>query len=636
MKLKEIFIFTMLLFAAANVSAQYSTKNKKALELFKQGNNALKKSPAAAVQYYQQAFEKDKKFVEAAWKLSDAYGEMVDEENQVNALLPTVGDKYKKHKKYKECQQHLAKAYYETGQYEKAKEWYEKADPTKNMAAMRRCDVAIKLKANPIPFDPENMGELVNTEFDDYWPNISADGRTFSTTVLVGKKEGERQNYTHNEDIYQCQKNGKEWGQSEALGAPIQTKKNEGAQSYSLDGKYMFYVACDRKTSLGGCDIYYSIKKDGHWSEEINPGEPLNSKSWESTPSLSSDGSTIYFASNRKGGIGGDDIWKCDVTVNADETLSFSNPVNLGEQINTMRNERSPFIHPDNQTLYFSSDGWDGMGKLDVFYARKDAYGNWTRAENMGYPLNTHRDEIGFVVNSDGDKAYFSSNGLENNGRGKDIYEAYLDERLRPKKVDFFIGKVIDDETEAPLEATIKLFNAETEAVVSHSKSDRFSGKIILPVPSTGETFAYTASAEGYMPKNEKVQNVNTGIEHEIRLTKAKAGSSIVLKNVFFDTNSYNLKDESKFELDQIIAFMNANPNIRVRFEGHTDSQGSRQLNTKLSDNRAKAVKKYLIEHGIAADRMEAVGFGPDRPTSTNDTEEGRALNRRTEMVVLE
>ena len=174
----------------------------------------------------------------------------------------------------------------------------------------------------------------------------------------------------------------------------------------------MFYVACDRKTSLGGCDIYYSIKKDGHWSEEINPGEPLNSKSWESTPSLSSDGSTIYFASNRKGGIGGDDIWKCDVSVNADETLSFSNPVNLGEQINTMRNERSPFIHPDNQTLYFSSDGWDGMGKLDVFYARKDAYGNWTRAENMGYPLNTHRDEIGFVVNSEGVKAYFSSNGL--------------------------------------------------------------------------------------------------------------------------------------------------------------------------------------------------------------------------------
>ncbi len=635
MKIKGLLIFTFLLFTVG-LHAQYSTKNKKAIEYYNQGVAMARKSPKNAVELFQKAIEKDSKFVEAAWKLSDVYAELTDAENQIAVLLPTVQNT--KHPKYQQSVSYLAKAYYETGQYEKAKEYYN-LFPQKTAAAVRRCDIALKLKANPIPFDPQNMGENINTEYDDYWPNISADGQTFSTTVLVGKLQGQRQSYTDQEDIYRSEKglDGK-WKKTEEVGSPIKTTKNEGSQSYSLDGRYMFFVACDRKNSLGGCDIYYSINDGAGWTEPINPGEPLNSKNWESTPSFSSEGNEIFFSSNRKGGIGGQDIWKCDVSQNADGTLVFSNPTNLGENINTMKDERSPFIHPDNQTLYFSSEGWPGMGKFDVFFSRKDAYGKWSLAENMGYPLNTHRSEIGFVVNSVGDKVYFSSNGLDQNGRGMDIYEADLDERLRPQKVDFFIGKVVDDETDAPLEADIKLCNTKNEKVISQSKSNRYTGKCILRVPATGDEYAYTASAQGYMPLNEKIDesDTNTGEIHQIRLKKAGAGANIVLNNVFFDTNSYDLKEESKFELNQIVKFMQANPDIRIRFEGHTDSQGSRALNTKLSDNRAQSVKKYVVSQGIDASRIEAKGFGPDRPVADNETEEGRAQNRRTEMVVLE
>ena len=501
---------------------------------------------------------------------------------------------------------------------------------------MYKCKVALALKSNPIPFDPKNMGP-VNTEYDDYWPNISVDGQTFSTTVLVGKLPGRKATSADQEDIYQSylQANGT-WSAAKPLGPPIQTKQNEGTQSFSLDGRYMFFVACNRKESLGGCDIYYSIKDGNKWGAPINPGAPLNTKHWESTPSISSDGRELFFASDRPGGLGGKDIWKCEVSSNADGTLTFSTPVNMGASINTNKDEISPFIHPDNQTLYFSSKGWEGMGGYDVFFSRKDENNVWSKAQNMGYPLNTHRDEIGFIVNSEGDKVYFASNGIEKNGRGKDIYEAVLDESLRPKKVDFFIGKIVDDETGDPLGANVELFNMSNDKVITKTKSDKNTGKCILQIPSTGDDYGYNITAEGYMFLSEKIAEKNTGGETLIRLKKATAGSNLVLENVFFDTNSFGLKEESKSELNRIARFLSENPDIRVRFEGHTDSQGSRELNTKLSDNRAKAVKKYLIEQGIDASRMDAKGFGPDRPVASNDTDEGRAKNRRTEMIILE
>jgi len=217
-----------------------------------------------------------------------------------------------------------------------------------------------------------------------------------------------------------------------------------------------------------------------------------------------------------------------------------------------------------------------------------------------------------------------------------DIYEAELDESLRPQKVDFFIGKIVDDETDLPLEANVELFNMSDDKVISKTKSNKNTGRSILRIPSTGDDYGYNITAEGYMFLSDKITETNSGKETLIRLKKAAAGSNLVLENVFFASNSFELEEKSKSELNRIARFLNENPDVRVRFEGHTDSQGSRDLNTKLSDNRAKAVKRYLVENGIEDWRMEAKGFGPDRPVATNDTDEGRAQNRRTEMVVLE
>jgi outer membrane protein OmpA-like peptidoglycan-associated protein len=633
MKVKKTTFILLFLctFLPFNSIAQYSTKNKKAIEYFRKGN--VEKDPNIALEWYKKAYEKDSKFVEAAWKLSDSYAELFDETNQINVLKKTIEDP--KHPRYQSCVGYLARVYFETGHYEESLALY-KLFPESFTAAINRCLIGIHLKKNPIPFDPVNMTEI-NTEYDDYWPNISADGLSFSTTVLVGKLPGKRISYSDQEDIYRSElkKDGK-WSKSEPLGPPIQTKRNEGSQSFSLDGKYMFFVACDRKNSVGGCDIYYSIKDGNTWGEAINPGMPLNSKDWESTPSFSADGNDLYFASSRKGTIGGHDIWRSTVSQNYDGTLSFSEPINMGENINTIKDERSPFIHPDNQTLYFSSEGHYGMGKFDVFFSRKDAYGNWSQAQNLGYPLNSHRSEIGFVVNSKGDKAYFSSNGIEKNGRGMDIYEAFLDERLRPKKVDFFIGKIVDDSTLNPLEAHIEIFRVKNDEVISKSMSNKETGKCILRVPSTGDEYGYNVTCEGYLFHSDIIYETNTGQETLIRLKKATAGSNLVLNNVFFATNSFYLEEKSKSELNRIFKFLSDNPNIKVQFEGHTDSQGSRELNTKLSDNRAKAVRNYLIEKGIEPSRMKAVGYGPDRPVADNYSEEGRAQNRRTEMIILE
>ena len=628
--MKKLLFLSVLALICLNATAQYSTKNKKAIELYKQGLRT--KDTDQAIEFLSKAYAKDKKFVEASWELSKIYSDLQEEEKQVSVLLPTLDPK---HPKYQQSVINMARACYLTGQYEKAKEYYS-LFPDKTAAGIHLCNVALRLKANPIPFEPVNM-EAINTEFDDYWPNISADDQTFATTVMVGKLQGKKQSYSDQEDIYRStrQKDGT-WAKSEPIGPPIQTKKNEGSQSFSLDGKYMFLVACDRKESLGGCDIYYSIRQGDTWSEPVNPGAPLNSKFWESTPSFSADGNEIFFSSSRPGGLGGQDIWKCDVAQNPDGTLTFSNAVNLGNNINTVKDERSPFIHPDNQTLYFSSDGREGMGKFDVFFSRKDANGKWSEATNLGYPLNTHRSETGFVVNSKGDKVYFASNGLEKNGRGMDIYEAYLDEKLRPQKVDFFTGKIVDDETLDPLEANLELIKMKDDKVISKTKTNKIDGKCILRIPATGDEYGYNVTAEGYMFLSDKITETNTGKETYIRLKKATAGSNLVLNNVFFATNSFELKEESKFELNRIIRFLKDNPNIKVRFEGHTDSQGSRELNTKLSDNRAKAVRNYLIENDIEPSRMQAKGFGPDRPVADNNTEEGRAKNRRTEMVILE
>lgn len=633
--MKKAFLLLSLcllsLLSASAAGEKLSGKEKKARAIFTEAR--LISDEKEKIKQLKEAIQLDNEFVEAYWLISATYKEMGDEVNMIVFLERVCKPKYKNYEKtcYK-----LGKEYYGIGQYEKARECFGKTSG-KYMDWEQKCLTAMEIKKHPVPFKPINLVR-VNTDFDDYWPSITADGQNISTTVLVGQREGAR-SLTAQEDIYRSslEPTTGEWSKSESLGAPTNTGQNEGAQSFSVDGRYMFFIACDRPSSSGGCDIYYSIKKGNVWSPAINPGRPLNSQYWETNPSFSPAGDELFFSSNRPGGKGNKDIWVSKVQIAETGQLTFSEPSNLGTPVNTPEDEFSPFIHADNKTIYFSSTGHDGLGGYDIFYARRDPDGTWSKPRNIGYPINSHRDEIGFCVNAQGDKAYLSSNGILKNGRGKDVYEIALPEDLRPERMDFFDGKVWDANTKRPIQAKIEVFKLADDKTVFQSVSDEVTGdfQAFLPVD---DKYAFTVQKKGYLFVSGDLQQRDSLTLHKERkiidLREIAVGEKVTLNNIFFEFNKSTLAKESYGELRRVAKFLQSNKKVSVELAGHTDIVGKREYNLRLSEARAKEVANYLIQQGVAAERVTSKGYGPDKPIADNATEAGRAKNRRTEIII--
>lgn len=614
--------------AKANSGGRLTSKEKKARELYSEARMTADEKDRITL--LKEAVSIDPQFVEGYWLISSTFKAMGDEVNTIHYLERAARPKFRLYDKT--CYR-LGKAYYETGQYEKGKECFSRF-ASKNRGWIKKCEVAMDIKKNPIPFKPTNLVR-VNTDYDDYWPSITADGKQISITVLVGQREGAR-SLSAQEDIYHSTltKNG-EWSKSESLGAPTNTAQNEGAQSFSVDGRYMFFVACDRSTSLGGCDVYYSIKKGNYWSLAINPGRPLNSQYWETNPTFSPAGDKLYFSSNRPGGIGNKDIWVSDVSIMEDGKLAFTEPRNLGAPVNTEEDEFSPFIHADNKTLYFSSTGHPGLGGYDIFYAKKNPDGTFMNPRNIGFPINSHRDEIGFCVNAQGDKAYLSSNGILNNGRGKDIYEISLPEDLRPERMDFFDGRVYDAKSKKAVQAHIEVFKLEDNQSVFQSISDEVTGDFQAYLP-VDDKYGYNIHKKGYLfvsgtlEQRDSLHNKRKIVD----LREIAIGEKITLNNIFFDFDKSSLQKESVGELKRVAKFLKNNPKVSIELAGHTDIIGSRDYNLSLSTERAKEVYNFLLKIGVPEHRLSYKGYGPDNPIADNETEEGRALNRRTEVVI--
>lgn len=593
-----------------------------------------------AIPIFKSLIRDNKNFVEASWSLSELYGRMNDDAKRISTLQYIAKPKVDR---YWNTMMRLGAAYQETCNYQEAINIFKQVPKTEGgyykmaQPKIEKCEIALKFVAAPMPFVATNMGPNINTEFDDYWPSLTADESLFSTTVKLNKREGESSwGKAVHEDIFVDKKlpDGS-WPKTKNAGKCINTIYNEGAQSFSLDGRYMFYVACDRQGGNGSCDIYYSIHEGDGWSKAIIAGPPLNTKFWESNPSLSPTGDKLYFVSNRPGGVGKSDIWTVDVAINADGRLSFSNPKNLGKAVNTAEDEMSPFIHADNQTLFFSTKGRPGLGNHDIFVTYKDGNGGWTEPKNVGYPLNTCKDEIGFVVNAYGDKAYFSSNGQEAKGRGRDIYEIKLQEgNLRPKKhMKFATGKIVDADSKQPVMAQIDVYSTKTNEKVFKSVSDSRTGEFISCVPE-GEEAGVNVDRKGYLFYSEhfgadqKVKFPDKGVSME----KIAVGKKITLKNIFFDFDKSTLRPASHHELDRLAQFLKDNPQVHIRLEGHTDAKGNHDYNVTLSQSRAKVAYDYLVSKRIPKERLDFKGYGPDKPVATNKTDEGRALNRRTEI----
>ena len=362
-------------------------------------------------------------------------------------------------------------------------------------------------------------------------------------------------------------------------------------------------------------------------------GFKVNSPKWESQPSLSSNGLDLYFTSTRDGGYGGSDVW-----VSRFENGRFGEPVNLGPSINTAGNEESPFIHPDNQTLYFSSNGWPGFGEFDFFLSRRDAVGNWQKPENLGYPINSSETEKGLLVNRKGNTAYFSSNERSEGLGGVDIYQFEMPEKAKPQVLSYLKGIVTDAAGGKPLAALVQLFDIQTNTLVFESISDAFNGEFLTVLKPQME-YALNVGKESYLFHSENF-NMKTGsIEKpfviNIQLQKPEIGKIIELKNVFFETDKFELKKESRLELEKLTAFLKQNPNLKIEVSGHTDNTGNKQLNKTLSENRAKSVKDFLQTQGIEPSRMQYKGYGETQPKASNDSEEGKQQNRRTEIKII-
>jgi outer membrane protein OmpA-like peptidoglycan-associated protein len=414
----------------------------------------------------------------------------------------------------------------------------------------------------------------------------------------------------------------------------LNTANNQGAECISADGNYLFFTGCSWPDGYGDCDLYYSYRKnDGTWSKPVNMGEPINTPGWESQPSISPDGKDLYFTSHRNGGKGGEDIWVSHLVNN-----QWQDPVDLDTNINTPYDEVSPFIAPDNQTLYFSSSGHPGMGGLDIFYSKKDSNGHWGKPVNLGYPINTRGDDQDLIVNSKGNLAYFSSDRDSKDGNTH-LYTFYLYPAARPTPITYVKGLVYDARNQKSLIANLQLVDLKSGKAIMDVESDPLDGSYLICIP-TGKDYAMEASAAGYLFFSENFSLKNdTDVEHPFELNvpmkHIDVGSTMVLKNIFFETNKYDLKPESHTELDKLIDLMTNNPSLKIEISGHTDDQGTAQYNQTLSEQRAKAVNDYLVKHGIDQGRLTFKGYGQTKPVATNDTEEGRAQNRRTEITIV-
>jgi len=472
-------------------------------------------------------------------------------------------------------------------------------------------------------FTPVNLGDSVNTEVSEYYPALTIDSKQLIFTRRVRRV---------NEDFYQTFSNDGKWSSAKSLPGNINSNLNEGAQSISQDGQWLIFTGCNFPDGYGSCDLYISYLTPDGWSAAENMGNRINTDQWESAPSLSPDKRDLYFSSRRFGGYGGSDIYVSHLMPGG----HWSEPENMGPEINTVGDEGCPFIHADNQTLYFTSTGHQGYGDFDLFLTRKGPKGTWSEPKNLGYPINTIENEGSLVITSDGTTAYYASDRSDSRG-GLDLYTFNMRSDIQPIKTLWVKGKVFDKKTTKGLPSAVELTDLKTKEIISKVQTDE-TGNYLITLP-VGKDYAFNVNRRGYLffsenfPLSQKPPDSTYHID--IPLQPLEANATVILKNIFFDVNKFELKPESQVELDNVVKLMKDNPTVKIQINGHTDNVGKSAENITLSNNRAKAVVEYITGKGIDAKRLSYQGFGDKLPLADNKTEQGRAQNRRTELKVM-
>lgn len=495
----------------------------------------------------------------------------------------------------------------------------------------------LEMTGHPVPFTPQVV-EGISTPQNEYLPILSPDNQmalfTREIKIEPGKNSLFRETKMKERFLYSMRNPDGKFEEGEEMPEPFNVNDNEGGATLTADNNTLYYTVCkfDNVKKYLNCDIYYSENVNGDWSPIKSVSNKINLPgSWESQPTISADGRTLYFVSDRSGGFGGYDIYRSIKS----ESGEWGTPINLGPLINSTGNEKSPFFHPDEKTLYFSSDGWMGLGGYDIFYSKLDDHGLWTKPKNIGYPINSPDDEVGFFVSTDGMQGFFASNKFNGKG-GWDLYSFELYDAARPEKVLLIRGNIKSEYSAEPVKAHIELKNLDTKKI-SNIPMDSVTGNYVAVAPFNSD-YIMTVKKEGHVYESRYIAKVDSMFKLpariDIEMKPIELNKSYRINDIYFPFNSFDLTMESKAVLDQLIDFLSESQNISIQIQGHTDNIGNDASNLKLSESRAHSVYNYLIEKGIAEKRLTYKGFGKAMPVAENDSEEGRARNRRTVFVI--
>jgi outer membrane protein OmpA-like peptidoglycan-associated protein/tetratricopeptide (TPR) repeat protein len=666
-----LFTLSLILFASCSTAQHYSTSNKKAIKFYELGKNEpgthLNASGTlpnykGGIEYLNQALEKDPQFWEAHMMAGEfheilrEYQPAIDHFKKALAINPqqtSTGSTYF----------YLANLQQAFGDYEGALKnidvfvQFRNANPDLVAEANHiraNCDFALYQIKNPSTFNPINIGPGINTENPEYFPTITVDGKTilFTRRIKDGRVDGP---FKEQEDFFVSQLSNRGiWQTAVAMPNNVNTVNNEGAPTISADGRSLVFVACpdatgkdygENRTGKGSCDLFYTKKLGSNWTNPVNLPGNVNSFVWESQPSLSADGRTLYFirrVSQRNQPM------NSDIFVSRlDDNGTWGTAQRLPDYINTPVEEESVLIHPDGKTLYFASRGHVGMGGSDLYVCRMDKNGNWGEPQNLGYPINTKFEENSLMVSPDGEIAFFASD--REGGYGDlDIYYFEMPEKLRPTKTLYFEGVVYDVVTKRPIPGKFQLIDLETGKEVIYSEADKLTGEFMVSLPISKQ-YALNVTYPGYafFSENFDMNNPdnNEAIHMDVPMVPiGGSDQSIILANVFFDLSKSTLRNESFVELDKLVSFLNENQKVHIEIGGHTDSRGDSKSNRILSNDRAKAVYDYAIQKGIAKERLSFMGYGSAKPvfadeqieklSTEKEKEKAHQSNRRTEYKI--
>ncbi len=639
MKYPSLFLFLFFFCLTEFTHAQLSTTSKKAIEYYTQADNyRVRNQYEQAIVLLNMAIAKDKNFVEAYYRLGLTYHSLKQYPKAMEAYekgLSLTEDIRKK----KVFWYDMGELYLLQGDYEKAmkvlsafvnNETQNKQKIDRATLLFRSAEYASKNQSNDSAYKKRMLSDTVNHFELQYFPVLTADQQHLLFTRRVGNGPND------DEDLVICDKDSNDkWKFPVSISKNINTRLNEGTCTISADGRKIIFTSCTGRDGVGSCDLYESRKIGNEWTEPKNLGRNVNSAEWESQPSLSADGRTLYFVSDRRAGLGNRDIWISSLN----DAGQWTKAINAGKQVNSQYDEISPFIHVNNQTLYFASNGLPGFGGYDIFYCEHDS-SSWSTPKNIGAPLNDHEDQFSLFITADGKKGYYSHEETLKSGFSRSkIYEIEIPVESQMKfRSNYVTGIITDKILKQPLSAKVELINLKTNKVESLVESDSVTGEYLM-VLTQGAEYGLYVNKDRYLFKSynfnySEVKDFKP-IVANIALEKAKEGSIVILNNIFFDVDKYELQDRSKSELQKIIRFLTENPQLRIEISGHTDNSGSAIYNRELSEKRARSVFQYLTQNTINSKRLVTKGYGPDQPIASNESEDGRQQNRRIEFKVL-